>query len=292
LVHLEDRLKDVAALVDARLDALLPPATEIPTELHQAMRHSCLAPGKRIRPALALAACQSVGGSLEDALDAGCAIEMVHCFSLIHDDLPAIDNDDLRRGRPTCHKVFGEAVAILAGDALFALAYGTLAKIKGRPERIVSCLEKLSSAAGSLGLVGGETIDILSEGLPIDADTLEQIHVRKTGALMQAACTIGGILGGGTPEEVETLSKYGYLIGHAFQVADDILNEVSTAEELGKAVGSDRERGKATYPALYGLEKSRSVALQWVDDAIVCVRSLPNAASLPELARYSVERLS
>ncbi len=270
---------------------LLPPESAIPEKLHAAMRYSCLAPGKRLRPALAMACAEAVGGSELSVIDAGCAIEFVHCFSLIHDDLPSIDNDDLRRGFPTCHVKFGEAVAILAGDALFALAFNTLARGPWTDDQRVRAILSLTVATGSEGLVGGETIDILSEGQPIESQTLETIHVRKTAALIAASCEIGAVLAGATKEQSNRLFQYGQAIGLAFQIADDILNETSTPEQLGKAAGSDRERGKATYPALFGLDVSRQMALEKAQFGIDCLSEFPNRDFLESIAQYSVERL-
>jgi len=270
---------------------LLPTATTVPGTLHEAMRYSCLAPGKRIRPALAMASAESVGADPQDVVDAGCAIEFVHCFSLIHDDLPAIDNDDLRRGVPTCHKAFGEAVAILAGDALFTLAFDTLANGPWSAEQRVAAIAALTKASGSEGLVGGETLDILSEGKPIDAETVRLIHERKTGSLIAASCQIGAILAGADSATSSRLYEYGACIGLAFQIADDLLNETSTPEQLGKAAGSDRERGKATYPSVFGVEASRQFAIDAVTRGIACLDGLKQTDFLSELARYSVERL-
>jgi geranylgeranyl diphosphate synthase type II len=285
------QLKAYAERVDQRLETLLPPPSASPVELAEAMRYSALAPGKRLRPALALAAAEAVGRGTSDAvLDAACAIEMVHAFSLIHDDLPAIDNDDLRRGRPTCHVVYGEAVAILAGDALFSLAFATMANLAVEPARVVEAMRCLTRATNRL--VAGETLDVLSEGKPIDAATLVQIHSEKTGALIAAATEIGGIAGGGSPEQTAALRTYGERVGLAFQIADDILNETGTPEQLGKAAGSDRERQKATYPALYGLDASRTAALRAADEGIAALAALPEGAFLKELARFSVARLT
>lgn len=270
---------------------ILPNANTIPEQLHAAMRHSCLAPGKRLRPALAMACAEAICGEPGIVVDAGCAIEFVHCFSLIHDDLPALDNDDLRRGVPTCHKLYGEAIAILAGDALFSLAFDTLVHGPWAPDRKVRAVISLTKATGSEGLVGGETIDILSEGKTIDNEMLKLIHTRKTGALIASSCEIGAILSGASAEESAKLYDYGQAIGLAFQIADDLLNETSTPEQLGKAAGSDRVRGKATYPALFGIEASRKIALDTADRGIKCLENLPHPEFLTELARYSVERL-
>ncbi|MBI1755648.1 MAG: polyprenyl synthetase family protein [Fimbriimonas ginsengisoli] len=277
-------------MVDARLAELLPPASQSPTELHEAMRYSCLAPGKRLRPVLCMGAAIVAGAPAESLLDAGCALELVHCFSLIHDDLPAIDDDDLRRGAPTCHRQFGEAVAILAGDALFALAYRTLSGSPHSSDRLVQALAILSAAAGTHGLVGGEMLDILAERRPVDAAQLRNIHGKKTGALIAASCEIGGLLAGAEPALVGALRAYGEHAGLAFQIADDILNELSTPEQLGKAAGSDRRRGKATYPGLFGIDASREAAQAASEAAIAALEGVPRTGLLIEMARYAVER--
>lgn len=284
------QLKAHAVRVDARLGELLPETAPPPAELRAAIRYAALAPGKRLRPALTMAASAAVGGRTDGAvLDAACAIEMVHAFSLVHDDLPAIDNDDLRRGRPTCHVVYGEAVAILAGDALFSFAFGTLAGLDAPAAHIVRTIRILSLASNRL--VEGETLDILSEGKPVDTETLARIHSEKTGALIAGSCEIGALLGGGTEDQVQALRRYGEDVGLAFQIADDILNETSTPEQLGKSAGSDRARGKATYPALYGIEASRERALAAAEAGIAELSVVPERELLTELARFSVERL-
>jgi geranylgeranyl diphosphate synthase type II len=249
-----------AGQVNARLNEILPAASEPPSELHQAMRYACLAPGKRLRPALCLGTAKLFSDNLEPALLAACALEMVHCFSLIHDDLPAIDNDNLRRGLPTLHVQYGEAIALLAGDALFALAFQTLAEVSASPDRVARAMAVLARSSGSAGLVGGEVIDVLSEGKQVDLQTLEAIHRGKTGSLIQASCQIAAILAGADAKQEHDVAEFGMHIGLAFQIADDILNEVSTAEQLGKSVGSDRERQKATYPNLFGVAGSRERA--------------------------------
>jgi len=295
-VRVEVQLKSYAERIDARMAGLLPAIHLDPSPLFEAMRYASLGPGKRLRPALCLAACAAVGGGEEVALNAACSLEMVHAFSLVHDDLPCIDNDDLRRGRPTCHKVFGEAVAILAGDALFAHAFQMLvtpAVGEAPPPAIaVRLVAELARAVGVEGVVAGETADILAEGKPVDVATLEAIHVRKTGILIAASARMGAIAGGGEEAAIEALGRYGNLVGLAFQIADDVLNETGTAEQLGKAAGSDRARGKATYPALIGLEASRERALALADEGIGCLAGLPGDTEfLQDLARFSVERL-
>jgi len=289
-MDIESSLRPYIQEVNARLEQLLPSPTEAPEALHEAMRYSCLAPGKRLRPALALICAEATGGTRQEALDVACAIEMIHCFSLIHDDLPAIDNDDLRRGLPTCHVKFGEAVAILAGDALFALAFETVAQQKASPGITVECMKILTASVGSYGLVGGETIDILSEGKPVDAETLEIIHRRKTASLISASCEIGSLFG--TSDARQKLKQYGENIGLAFQIADDVLNETGTADQLGKAAGSDRERQKATYPAVYGVEASRAKAIELAQIAVQNVAGLHHQELLAGMAKYSVERLN
>lgn len=259
------------------------------------MRYSCLAPGKRLRPALCMACAEACGAIAESVLDAACALEMVHCFSLIHDDLPALDDDELRRGLPTCHVKFGEAIAILAGDALLALAFHTLASPPsgaGRPSHrdgaVLLAVRELTQATGSDGLAGGEAVDILSEGKEVDQATLEFIHLRKTGALISASCAIGAILGGESEEQVEQFRAYGRHLGLAFQIADDLLNETATPAQLGKSAGSDRSRRKATYPALLGIDESRRRALKAVTHAM---ESLPyDSPFLRDLAKFAIDR--
>ena len=275
------------------MDVLLPSVSLVPQRLHEAMRYSAMAPGKRLRPALCMASAEAVGGAALDALDAGCAAELVHCFSLIHDDLPAIDDDDLRRGRPTCHKVYGEALAILAGDALFALAFQVASDVSAPAERVRRVTSCLAHATGSQGLVGGEVLDIEGEGAAPDEAFLKTIHERKTGALIAACCAMGGILAGGTEGQCAALESFGQKLGLAFQIADDLLNATSTTEALGKAAGSDRARGKQTYPLLMGNVESEKVAQARAIAALAEIESLPGDTSgLVELARFSVERES
>ncbi len=295
---LANQLQAYANAVNARLDLLLPPPTSVPIELHEAMRYSCLANGKRLRPALCLASAEAVGAPALAVLDAACAVEMVHCFSLIHDDLPAIDDDDLRRGQPTCHKRFGEAIAILAGDALFSLAFEVLANSKFQipnskiQNPVLRAVQVLTRATGSDGLVGGEVVDVLSEGVPIDANQLEYIHSRKTGALIGASCEIGAIMGGGTERQVAALAEFGRTIGLAFQIVDDILNETSDSIKLGKSVGSDRERSKATYTKRFGLLEARRLAESTVARAKAGLAGVPSESLLHGLADFTVQRLN
>jgi geranylgeranyl diphosphate synthase type II len=287
----EDRLAGYREIAEARMAELLPPDDWEPRPLHQAMRYSALAPGKRLRPALCMAACEAVGGKRSQALDAGCALEFVHCFSLIHDDLPAIDDDDLRRGRATCHIVFGEAIAILAGDALMALAFDVLTRMEANDKQKTRAVRILAQSLGSTGLVAGEVLDILSEGEEVDRDLVQRIHAWKTGALISASCEMGALLGGADAGPVEALARYGREVGMAFQIQDDILNETATADQLGKAVGSDRARSKQTFPAAIGLEQSRREADRATQGALHALEGLPgDTTTLRELALYSVSR--
>lgn len=287
----EARLAQIRQDIEKRLPQLLPQVKDTPSLLHQAMRYSALAPGKRLRPSLCMASALAVGGRLDCALDAGCAIEFVHCFSLIHDDLPCIDDDNLRRGRPTCHVEFGEAMAVLAGDALFALAFETMADSSPEPERTAESVLILARATGSYGLVGGEVLDILAEGAHGGLNDLETIHARKTGALIGASCRIGGVLAGCDRTTAEQLERIGQTIGLAFQIADDVLNETSSPEQLGKAVGSDRERSKLTYPALLGISASQALAEQMVERALRGLSDMAGDTSLlTGLAAYAIDR--
>lgn len=287
----EPTLNSLKELAELRLAELLPDVSFNPSDLHQAMHYSATAPGKRLRPSLCMAAAVAAGGQAKNGLDAGCATELVHCFSLIHDDLPCIDDDELRRGRPTCHVKFGEAIAVLAGDALFALAFEVMSRCHEDASIALKCTQELAKSSGSSGLVGGEVLDIQAEGKPGTLDELKTIHSRKTGALIAACCTIGGLCGGGTNSDIQALMEYGDHVGIAFQIADDILNETSTAEQLGKAVGSDRERNKLTYPALIGLEESKIKAREATQNAIACLAPLSGDTSLLKtLAEYAISR--
>jgi len=284
-------------LVDNALNEYLPTTNSLPESLHKSMRYSVFAGGKRIRPILMMAACEAVGGSSEQVLPAACAIEMIHTYSLIHDDLPAMDDDDFRRGRPTNHKVYGDATAILAGDALLTEAFILLASPESFPgcssERVRQVLYLLARAAGSQGMVGGQVVDMESEGQKIDFPTLQFIHARKTGALLLAAVQCGGLLGGADEGSYRLLTRYGEAAGLAFQVADDILDIVGDQQELGKDVGSDQARGKATYPALLGLEEARQKAFELRDLALEALQPLgPAAKPLADIARYIVDRSS
>jgi geranylgeranyl diphosphate synthase type II len=265
------------ALVDAALDGRLPPADEPPLTIHQAMRYSVFAGGKRLRPMLALFGCEAVGGTLEDAMPAAVALEMIHTYSLVHDDLPAMDDDDFRRGRPTCHKVYGEAVAILAGDALLTQAFRVLADpiATGVPAaRRLQIVAEIATAAGSLGMVGGQTMDIQAEGETLEPATLLTLHAKKTGALLRASLRAGGLAGGADDAAMACLTGYGERLGLAFQIVDDILDIEGSSAEMGKATGSDARKHKATYPAVFGLEAARRDAARLLAEAREAVRPL------------------
>lgn len=290
-------LKDRVAVVDGALERWLPAGTLLPQSLHQAMRYSVFAGGKRLRPVLMIAAAEAVGGQADQVLHAACAMEMLHTYSLVHDDLPAMDDDDFRRGRPTSHKVYGEATAILAGDALLTEAFRLLADTeanRGVPaERVLRAVELVARCAGSQGMVGGQVVDMESEGREIDFPTLEYIHTHKTGALILASVQLGGLFGGGNDDQFAALSRFGGAAGLAFQIADDILDIVGDRSVLGKTVGSDQARGKATYPALLGLAESRQRAEELCERAVVALAPLGAPAErLGLLARYMIERTS
>src|SRR6266478_5539900 len=279
-----------AAEVNEWLDRLVPSETTPPVQLHRAMRYSLLAGGKRLRPVLTLAAGEAFGADTDDLMPAACAIEMIHTYSLIHDDLPAMDNDDWRRGRPTCHKAFGEAVAILAGDALLTQAFRVLASDfpKRNAERQVQVIREVATAAGTVeALIGGQMADIESEGKNVDAAMLEDIHHSKTGAMITASVVVGGLIAGANEDQIDNLRQYGKGIGLAFQIADDILDVTSTSEQLGKTPGKDQAANKATYPAIHGIDASNSRARQLVDEAVDIVGGLDvKTHVLEDMARF------
>lgn len=289
-------LKEQCALVDAALDRYLPGETELPHSVHKAMRYSVFAGGKRVRPILMLAACQAVGGDAGRTIPAACAMEMIHTYSLIHDDLPAMDDDDFRRGNPTNHKVFGEAIAILAGDALLTEAFKLVSDPRFasgcEPSALLAVIHEIASCAGSYGMVGGQVIDMESEGRQdIDLATVQYIHTHKTGALIKASVVAGALLGGAAGRQLAAITRYGEAAGLAFQIADDILDIEGTTEEIGKDAGSDQARGKATYPSVMGLAAAKEEARSMMEEAL---RSLEifgaEADPLREIARYIVQR--
>jgi geranylgeranyl diphosphate synthase type II len=282
------------AAVDAALETLLPPDTAVPVSIHRAMRYSVFAGGKRIRPILCLETARIFEEDLGGVIPAACALEFIHTYSLIHDDLPALDNDDLRRGKPTCHKVFGEAIAILTGDALLTLAFQTLAGAPIEPSRRVRVIAEISAAAGTInGMVGGQVADLEAEGKPITANALEYIHRSKTAALICASIMAGAIAGGGSDGDVERLRRFGQNIGWAFQVVDDILDQEESSAALGKTAGKDQAQQKATYPALYGLDKSREIAADLESKALGELDHYGEGAMrLRQLAEFLVARRS
>jgi geranylgeranyl diphosphate synthase type II len=291
-------LEDLREEVEAALERALPPEDAWPETIHRAVRYSLLGGGKRVRPVLALAAGEAVGGSREEVLPLACAVEMIHTYSLIHDDLPAMDDDDLRRGQPTSHKVFGEAVAILAGDALLTRAFHLLAEVpadwdEARLRRRVRATAVLGEACGTTGLIGGQVMDLESEGRTIDAADLEKLHQAKTGALLGASARGGAILGGADEETLRRLSRYASAIGLAFQVVDDILDATEAAEQLGKTAGKDAAAGKATYVSVHGLARARAMAAELRARALDALAPLGSRGKrLAEIAHLIVDRHS
>jgi geranylgeranyl diphosphate synthase type II len=289
MTDLKNYLPQLTAAVNLALDALLPSVDERPAKLHEAMRYSVFAGGKRLRPILCIASCEACGGTAEQAMQAACALELLHTYTLIHDDLPAMDDDTLRRGRPTCHIAFDEATAILAGDALLTLAFEVLA---GIPDTGSSLTLELARAAGSRGVIGGQMEDIDAEDKTPDANLVEYIHRNKTAALIRASCVIGGICAGADVQTLEKLARYGENAGLAFQLADDLLDESSTVEQLGKDIGSDKARGKMTWPAVHGIEKTTADAKQMEERAVAALKELRNPGRLEQLAGFIVRRTS
>jgi geranylgeranyl diphosphate synthase type II len=278
--------------VDGALERWVPRESTLPASIHKAMRYSLFAGGKRVRPILCLAAAEAVSDAPEGIESAACTLELIHTYSLIHDDLPALDNDDLRRGVPTCHKVFGDAIAILAGDALLTLAFQVLAQMECAAERKVALIEELATAAGTVGgMIGGQVSDLEGEGQPANAALLEAIHRAKTGALLRASLRMGGIYAGADAGQLEALSRFGEHVGLAFQIVDDVLDVEQSSEALGKTAGKDAQQHKITFPAVYGLERSRVMA---EDERVAAHQALrpfgERAARLRELADFIVQR--
>jgi len=283
----EDRLA-----VDAALDRLLPAESAQPPSIHAAIRYSVFAGGKRIRPILCLESARIFSSDITPALHPACALEFIHTYSLIHDDLPALDNDDLRRGKPTCHKKFGEALAILAGDALLTLAFETIGATPAAADRRVAMLSEIAAAAGTVnGMVGGQVADIEAERKSVDSQMLEYIHRSKTAALIRAAVTSGALCAGAAADDVARLRRFGESIGWAFQVTDDILDVEESSAALGKTAGKDFAQQKATYPAVYGLERSHEIANDLATKAITELAPYADRASrLREIAEFLVLR--
>ncbi len=290
---LKDTLEQGQQLADAALDRLIPLETQHPESIHKAMRHSVFAGGKRLRPVLCMEAGRMVAGSLPARIEElGAALEMLHTYSLIHDDLPALDNDDLRRGRPTCHKAFGEAIAILAGDALQTQAYEVLARLKCSAEARVRIIEEIAHDTGTVdGMIGGQVVDLEAEHTQPTAEMLEYIHRSKTAALITASLVSGGLYAGSKDSQVAKLRAFGLGIGLAFQIVDDVLDVTQTSQQLGKTAGKDTASEKVTYPSLFGIEGSLKRADALVNDAFAELDSFGERAEpLKELARFLVER--
>lgn len=290
---LDETLNEGRALVDAALERLLPASDIRPNSIHRAMRHSVFAGGKRIRPILSMEAGRSVAGVLPEGIEElGAALEMLHTYSLIHDDLPALDNDDLRRGRPTCHKAFGEAIAILAGDALQTQAYEVLSRLSCPAEARVLIIEEIAKGTGTVnGMIGGQVVDLEAEHTKADAETLEYIHRSKTAALITASVVSGGIYASGSSDQIHHLRCYGQAIGLAFQIVDDILDITQTSAQLGKTAGKDIASEKATYPALFGLEASQRKAAALLASASKAVENVGARGDiLRDLAQFLIER--
>jgi geranylgeranyl diphosphate synthase type II len=293
-VEIDDYLRRRAARIDRALaERMVERRSSVEPRLLEAMEYSLSSPGKRLRPILVLASAEALGAEAEPLVPFACAVEMVHTYSLIHDDLPAMDDDDLRRGRPTSHKVFGEAVAILAGDALLTEAFVVMSSAgEGiAAERRLAAIAELAVAAGAQGMVGGQTADVLAEGGGADIERVESIHRRKTGALLRASVRIGGVLAGAREADLESITRYGDAIGLGFQIADDLLDELGDTQLTGKTARRDRELGKSTYPALLGNARAREVLGELLDRGLGALGELGAAADpLREIARRIVAR--
>jgi geranylgeranyl diphosphate synthase type II len=296
-MEIKQYLQEKREIVDSALERYLRKKEEIPSNLYKAIQHSLFAGGKRIRPILSIASFEAVGGKGEGILPYACALEMVHTYSLIHDDLPAIDNDDYRRGKPTCHKVFGEAIAILAGDGLLTEAFRLMANrpIIDHPSMddglVLDLIHEVAHAAGVSGMVGGQVTDVESEGKAVDLLTVQYIHTHKTGAMILASVRVGAKLGGAKEAILKALTCYGENLGLAFQIADDILNVEGKAALMGKKTGSDLSKGKATYPSVLGVEESKRRAIELVGSAVDALSQLGQEADpLREIARFVIAR--
>jgi geranylgeranyl diphosphate synthase type II len=281
-----------AKAVDRALDSFLPKASTKPATIHKAMRYSLFAGGKRMRPALVLAAAEACGGDAEEAMPLACAVECIHTYSLIHDDLPAMDNDDFRRGKPTNHRVFGEGIAVLAGDALLTQAFEIAAQCRTWPRYdLRAIILDLAVASGSLQLIAGQVADLEGEGSKLSVPELRYIHERKTSALLCCSARLGGMSANCTTSQLKALTDFGYHVGLAFQVIDDILDVTQTSETLGKTAGKDVATQKATYPRLVGLDKSRKIAKQLTDKAFGALKPFKGRAVVLEaLAKYLLQR--
>ena len=291
-MNLQEYLQSSSEIVEKDLKEYF--AQDLPSpQLRESMTYSLFAGGKRVRPALAFAACEAVGGDRENAIPVASSLEMIHTYSLIHDDLPAMDNDDLRRGKPTNHKVYGDAVAILAGDGLLTEAFRRLSAPAWRisDSQKIEIVATIAEGAGALGMVAGQALDLHFEGADVKDDTLRKIHTNKTGQLLRASVLAGGIAGGANEEQKQLLNEYGKNIGLAFQIADDLLDVTASTSDLGKATGKDRNKQKVTFPSLIGVEKSREEAAHLLEKAIVSLQAFDNCGeTLRGLARFIIER--
>ncbi|MGO8776738.1 MAG: polyprenyl synthetase family protein [Terracidiphilus sp.] len=286
-------IQEGADLTDRALEELIPSADTIPASIHSAMRHSIFAGGKRLRPVLVMQAGATIAGKVPAGIERlGAAIEMLHTYSLIHDDLPALDNDDLRRGKPTCHVAFGEAIAILAGDALQTRAFEVLSELDCPPAATVKIISLIANAVGTIdGMIGGQVLDIESEHLKPTPELVEAIHRAKTGALIRVSVVAGGVYAGATEDDIARLDRFGRKAGLAFQIVDDVLDMTVDSEHLGKTAGKDQATEKATWPAVYGIEQSRRDAAQLIDEAFAALDPYGSRADgLKAVARYLVER--
>lgn len=293
-MDLKKYLKSNADLINVGLKEILPDDRVYPVIIHEAMKYSVFAGGKRLRPILCLASADALGKERKKLIPVACALEMIHTYSLIHDDLPAMDDDDYRRGQLTNHKVYGEGIAILAGDALLTFAFDVLAKcgIDIRlSDKMLLVIKEVAYAAGTMGMIGGQVVDVLSEGKEIDKDTLSYIHRHKTGALFCAAVRAGALLSEANDKQLEALTRYAECFGLAFQITDDLLDVVGDEQILGKPVGSDEKNDKVTYPSIYGIDRTRQLAQEAVEQAVDSLKGLPgNIEPLEKLATYLLKR--
>lgn len=286
-------LKEKVKFVDEYMEKFLPPEDKYPEIIHKAMRYSVFAGGKRLRPIMVMEACRAFGGDVEKAMPFACAIEMIHTYSLIHDDLPALDNDDYRRGRLTSHKMFGENMAILAGDALLHHAFETMAEacVKMNDIKYTKVMLAIAQGAGINGMVAGQVVDVISEGKEIDKDTLDYIHKNKTAAMIIGALKAGAEIGGASDEEIKNIERVGELVGVAFQIQDDILDVTSTLEELGKPINSDEKNHKVTYATMFGVEDASKIVLDMSNEALEILHSMGDRMEfLERLTEYLIRR--
>ena len=289
----KEELKEKVKIVDEYMEKFLPPEDKYPEIIHKAMRYSVFAGGKRLRPIMVMEACRVFGGDVEKAMPFACAIEMIHTYSLIHDDLPALDNDDYRRGRLTSHKMFGENMAILAGDALLHHAFETMAEacVKMNDIKYTKAMLAIAQGAGINGMVAGQVVDVISEGKEIDKDTLDYIHKNKTAAMIIGALKAGAEIGGASDEEIKNIERVGELVGVAFQIQDDILDVTSTLEELGKPINSDEKNHKVTYATMFGVEDASKIVLDMSNEALEILHSMGDRMEfLERLTEYLIRR--